>query len=87
MRLTAVHHVVPLALIERARRLPVKGTVRVRVGQKVSAADTVASASWSRDHAFIDVASTLGISPLAADNVLRFKAGDTVPAGAAAERS
>ena len=81
MRLTAVHHVVPLALIERARRLPVKGTVRVRVGQKVSAADTVASASWSRDHAFIDVASTLGISPLAADNVLRFKAGDTVPAG------
>jgi hypothetical protein len=81
MTLAAVHHVIPLALIERARRLPVKGTVRVRVGQQVSAADTVASASWSRDHTFIDVASTLGISPAAADRVLRFKAGDTVPVG------
>jgi hypothetical protein len=81
MTSAAVHHVIPLALIERARRLPVKGTVRVRVGQKVSAADTVASASWSKDHAFIDVASTLGIPPAAADGVLRFKAGDTVPAG------
>jgi hypothetical protein len=85
--LVAVHHVIPLALIERARRLPVKGTVRVRVGQQVSASDTVASASWSKDHAFIDVASTLGISAAAADSVLRFKAGDNVPAGAILAKS
>jgi hypothetical protein len=81
-----VHHVVPLATIVRERRLPVKGTVRVRSGQKVSPGDVVAEASWARDHVFLDVARTLGITTSAADALIRCKAGDNVPVGAVIAR-
>jgi len=82
MTLAAVHHVVPLATIVRERRLPVKGTVRVRLGQRVSPGDIVADATWSRDHVFLDVARTLGTTAAAADKLIRFKAGDNIPRGA-----
>ena len=86
MTYAAVHHVIPLATIVRERRLPVKGTVRVRSGQRVSPGDVVAEASWARDHVFLDVARTLGITTSAADALIRFKAGDNVPIGAVIAR-
>lgn len=86
MTLAAVHHVVALATIVRERRLPVKGTVRVRLGQRVSPGDVVADASWSRDHVFLDVARTLGITAAAAERLIRFKAGDNISPGAVIAR-
>jgi hypothetical protein len=86
MTLAAVHHVVALATIVRERRLPVKGTVRVRLGQRVSPGDIVADASWSRDHVFLDVARTLGVTAAAAERLIRFKAGDNIPIGAVIAR-
>jgi len=79
--LAAVLHILPLTTIVRERRLPIKGNVRVRVGQKVSPADIVADAVWSREHIFLDVARTLGVSGAAADRLIRYKAGDNVTAG------
>jgi hypothetical protein len=81
MTLAAVHHILPLTTIVRERRLPIPGAVRVRAGQRVSPGDVVADATWAREHIFIDVAGALGLSPAAADRLIRIKAGDAVPAG------
>jgi hypothetical protein len=80
MTLAAVHHILPLTSIIRERRLPIPGSVRVRAGQKVQAGDVVADATWAREHIFIDVAGILGVSPVAADRLIRIKAGDAVSA-------
>jgi hypothetical protein len=77
-----VHHILGLTTIVRERRLPIKGTVRARVNQKVSPADVVADAAWAREHVFLDIARQLGIDAAAADRLIRCKAGDIVPAGA-----
>lgn len=82
MALAAVHHILPLTTIVRERRLPVKGTVRARLDQRVSPGDIVADATWSREHIFIDVARTLGLSAAAADRLIRCRAGDNLQAGA-----
>ena len=59
MTVAAVHHIIGLTTIVRERRLPVKGTVRAHVNQKVSPGDIVADASWAREHIFLDVARLL----------------------------
>ncbi len=82
MTIAPVHHILPLTTVIRERLLPIKGTVLVRVGQKVSSADVVAEAVWAREHYFLDVARTLGISPDDADRLIRCKAGDMLAAGA-----
>jgi hypothetical protein len=76
-----VHHILPLTTIIRERLLPIKGTVLVRVGQKVSSADVVAEATWAREHILLDVARTLSMTPDAADKLIRCKSGDKVTAG------
>ncbi len=81
MALAAVHHILPLTTIVRERRLPVRGTVRARPGQKVGPADVVADATWAREHTFLDVARMLGIPASAADRLIRCKAGDSIAAG------
>jgi hypothetical protein len=81
LTLAPVHHILPLTTIVRERRLPIKGNVRVGMGQKVNPGDIVADATWAREHIFLDVARTLGISGAAADRLIRFKAGDPVTAG------
>jgi len=78
--LAPVNHILPLTTIVRERRLPISGAVRVRVGQKVQPSDVVADAAWSREHIFLDVARTLGISTSAADALIRLRAGDLVAA-------
>src|SRR5512135_2950540 len=82
MTLAAVQHILPLTTIIRQRVLPVKGTVRARLNQKVTSGDIVAEAVWARDHIFLDVARTFGITGEAADKRMRCKPGDTLQAGA-----
>jgi len=76
-----VHHILPLATIIRQRLLPIKGTVLVRMGQRVSPADIVAEAVWAREHIFLDVARTFNLPADQADQLIRCKPGDKLPAG------
>lgn len=82
MALAAVQHIIPLTTIVRERMLPVKGTVRARLHQKVAPSDVVAEASWAREHIFLDIARTFGLTGEAADRTIRCKPGDNLPAGA-----
>ncbi len=82
MTLTAVQHIIPLTTIVRERQLPLKGTVRARLHQKVAPGDIVAEAAWAREHIFLDVARTFGMTSQAADKCMRCKPGETLQAGA-----
>jgi hypothetical protein len=87
MALAPVQHILPVTTIIRERRLPVKGNVLVRLGQRVSPADIVADATWAREHIFLDVARTLGVTTAAADRLIQCKAGDAVAVGDLIARS
>lgn len=80
--LAPVHHITPLAAIERERLLPLPGQVLARLNQKVSPTDIVAEAVWARDHMFLDVARMLNLPAAIADRLIRCKVGDQLPAGA-----
>jgi len=77
--LAPINHILPLTTIERERSLPIAGNTLVKLNQKVSSTDVIAEATWSREHVFIDVSRTFGISPQAADRLIRVKDGDEVP--------
>ncbi|HEY2981718.1 MAG TPA: hypothetical protein VGJ22_11090 [Anaerolineales bacterium] len=79
--LAPVLHILALTNIVRERALPVPGKVSARLQQKVSATDVVAEASWAREHALIDVARILHLSPSAADKLIKCKVGDKLAAG------
>ena len=80
--LAPVHHVIGFTTIIRERTLPVSGNVTARLQQKVSAGDVVAEAHWAREHVLLDVARILGISPAAADRLIKCKVDDQLPASA-----
>jgi hypothetical protein len=77
-----VHHIVGLTSIVRERLLPLSGTVLVRLNQKVNPNDVVAEANWAREHVLLDVARILGMSPNAADRIIKCKADDRLVASA-----
>lgn len=79
--LAPVTHILALTSIMRERLLPIPGKVTARLHQKVSATDVVAEASWAREHVLVDVARALGLSPAAADRLIKCKVGDRLPAG------
>src|SRR5437867_7646161 len=80
--LAPVLHVLPLATIIRERTLPVAGKVNVHVNQKVNPTDVIAEASFAREHVLLDVARTFGVTPNAADKLIRIKEGDRLMQGA-----
>jgi hypothetical protein len=76
-----VTHVIPLTTVRRERRLPVPGTVTVRIGQRVQPGDVVAEAQVAPRHYFLDVARGLGIAEREAPHYLRKNRGDRVEGG------
>ena len=80
--LSPVHHVIGLTTIVRERLLPISGEVIARAQQKVTAGEVVAQTHWSREHALLDVARILGVSPAAADKLIKCKVDDQVTASA-----
>lgn len=80
--LAPVHHVIGLATIVRERLLPISGNVVARIQQKVTASEVVAQTRWSRDHALVNVAHILGVSPAAADRLIKCKLDDQLTEGA-----
>jgi hypothetical protein len=80
--LAPVLHVLPLATIIRERTLPVAGKVNVHVNQRVNPTDVIAEASFAREHVLLDVARTFGVSPVAADKMIKVNQGDRVMQGA-----
>jgi hypothetical protein len=79
--LAPVLHVLPLATIVRERTLPVAGKVNVHVNQRVNPTDVIAEASFAREHVLLDVARTFGVTPIAADKMIRVKEGDRLMQG------
>jgi hypothetical protein len=80
--LAPVLHILPLATIIRERTLSVAGKVNVHVNQRVNPTDVIAEASFAREHVLLDVGRTFGISPAAADKLIRVKEGDRLKQGA-----
>ena len=80
--LAPVLNILPLATIVRERTLPVAGKVNAHVNQRVNPTDVIAEASFSREHVLFDVARTFGVSPGAADKMIKVNAGDRVMQGA-----
>ncbi len=76
-----VTHILALTAIVRERTLPVPGQVVVRQGQQVRAADVIAEAKLPGRHVLLDVARTLGVSPAAADRLIRCQVNEIVKAG------
>ena len=75
-------HVIPLTTIVRERTLPVAGKVNVHVNQRVNPTDVIAEATFAREHVLLDVARTFGISPNAADKLIKVQQGDRLTQGA-----
>src|SRR6266545_956763 len=80
--LAPVTHVLPLTTVIRERLLPVAGKVNVHVNQRVNPTDVIAEATFAREHVLLDVARTFGISPNAADKLIRVQQGDHLTQGA-----
>src|SRR5215217_4497233 len=80
--LAPITHVLPLTTIVRERLLPVPGKVNVHVNQRVNPTDVVAETTFAREHVLLDIARTFGISPAAADKLIRVQEGEKLTAGA-----
>jgi hypothetical protein len=76
-----VHHIIGFTSIVRQRLLPVPGNVLARLNQKVAPNDVIAETVMGREHILLNVARALGVSPVAADRLMKCKADDRLSAG------
>jgi hypothetical protein len=74
-------HIALLVVIRRQRTLPARGTVTVRVNQKVSPADVVGRTTLAPAHYLFDIAHGLGLPPEKADRYLRREVDERVGGG------
>lgn len=74
-------HILNLTAVRRVRRLPVPGTVTVRVNEDVQAQDVVAEAEVQARHRYLDLARGLGVPPERVVEHLRREPGDRVESG------
>jgi hypothetical protein len=81
MELTQQTHVSLLVVIRRVRVLPARGTITVRVNQKVSPTDIVGRTTLAPVHYLFDIAHGLGLPPTKADRFLRREPNEKVSGG------
>jgi hypothetical protein len=81
MELPNQTHVSLLVVIRRQRILPARGTITVRVNQKVSPADVVGRTKLAPAHYLFDIAHGLGLPPARADRYLRREPDEKVNSG------
>jgi hypothetical protein len=74
-------HVSLLVVIRRVRTLPARGTITVRVNQKVSPSDVVGRTTLAPAHYLFDIAHGLGLPPAKADRFLRREPDEKVAGG------
>lgn len=80
--LAPITHVLPLTTIVRERTLPVAGKVNAHANQRVNPTDVIAEATFAREHVLLDVARTFGVTPAAADKLIKVQEGDRLTTGA-----
>jgi hypothetical protein len=80
--LPPLRYCLPMTTIRRERRLPVAGTVTVRVNERLMAQDVVAEAEPGHRRLFIDLARGLGVDEDKVATFLRKQVGERVEAGA-----
>jgi hypothetical protein len=81
MELPQQTHVSLLVIVRRARLLPARGSIHVRVNQKVSPSDVIGRATLAPPHYLFDIAHGLGLPPAKADRYLRREADEKVTKG------
>lgn len=69
------------ALIQKARRLPIKGEILVKVGDDVKPQDIVARAFLPGELRAVKVAEKMGLEPVEVEESILVKKGDSVKAG------
>jgi hypothetical protein len=79
--LAPVVHIHPLTTLRREVLLPLPGRVIGRLDQKVSPLDVVAEAHFGQEHHLVDVARVFGISPDAAQRLIKIEEGEMVTKG------
>jgi len=67
--------------IRRERKLPIRGKVVVRQGQKVESRDVIAEAVLAPEHTLLDISRSLNVSAEKADEFIQREAGDMVSKG------
>lgn len=76
-----ISNVSPTVTIRREWKLPVRGTIAVRVNEQLSAGETVAEADVPERHVFLDVARALNVPEEAAGRYLTCRVGDHLSEG------
>jgi hypothetical protein len=74
-------HVSLLVVIRRQRVLPARGSIIVRVNQKVSPSDVIGRTTLAPAHYLFDIAHGLGLPPARADRYLRRELDEKVTGG------
>jgi hypothetical protein len=79
--LAPIKHILPIAIVQRTRILPVPGEVVTLVGQTVSPNEVIAIGQARRRHILLNVSRFLGVEDYDASSFIERQAGDIVNKG------